>query len=181
MSEFTTSVQVWFKSLEQRERGLVATAATLLAIVLVYFAMLAPFNKAIDSRAARVERKQQDLAWMRGVSPMLRSLAMSQLGGGGESLVVLIDRTSRQAGLASALTAQTPNGEHGMRVRLEGANFDSVIVWLSSLQQQFGVSVESASIDRTDKSGLVNASLVLTRGGQQSAGPIRAQSQANPG
>jgi len=155
----------WFQSLEQRERILVSIGGALLAVLFVYFAILTPFNKAVETRTTRVERKQQDLAWMRGVAPMLRALAMSQPGGN-ESLVVLIDRSARQSGLAGALTGQTPNGEHGMRVRLEAANFDAVLTWLATLQQQYGVSVESASIDRTDKSGIVNASLVLTRGGQ---------------
>jgi general secretion pathway protein M len=157
----------WLQSLEQRERILVSIAGALFAIALVYFAILAPFNKAVAARATRVERKQQDLAWMRSAAPSLRALALSQPASG-ESLVVLIDRSARQSGLANALTSQTPNGEHGMRVRLEAANFDTLVTWLASLQQQYGVSVESASIDRTDKSGMVNASLVLTRGGQSS-------------
>jgi general secretion pathway protein M len=153
----------WLQSLEQRERILVCTAAVLLAIFLAYFAVLAPFANAVNSRMARVERKQQDLAWLKGIAPTLRSLATSQPAGSNESLVVLIDRTARQAGLASAVTSQTPNGDRGMRVRLESANFDTLVAWLSSLQQQYGVSVESAAIDRSEKSGIVNASLVLTR------------------
>ena len=63
---------------------------------------------------------------------------------------------------ALALDAAS-NGDRGMRVRLEAANFDSLVTWLAGLQQQYGVGVESASIDRTEKSGIVNASLVLTR------------------
>ena len=157
------AITVWFKSLEQRERVLVSVAGALLAIVVAYFALLAPFNKFVAARATRVETKRQDLAWMRSVSPTLQQLAASQSGARGESMVVLIDRTARQVGIASAVTAQTPNGEHGMRVRLEGAAFDNLVTWLASLQEQYGVSVESASIDRTDKSGMVNASLVLTR------------------
>jgi len=157
-------ITVWLQSLEQRERILVCVAVGLLAVVLVYFAALAPFHKAVTTRANRVEKKQQDLAWLRGMAPTLRLLATTQTATvSGESLVVLIDRTARQSGLANALTGQTPNGDRGMRVRLEAANFDSLVGWLAGLQQQYGVGVESASIDRTEKSGVVNASLVLTR------------------
>jgi general secretion pathway protein M len=155
--------KTWFNTLEQRERLFVTIAGAMLAVALVYLALLAPFNKLVDTRTTRVEKKRQDLAWMSSVAPTLRNLAMTQPGASGESLVVLIDRTARQSGIASAVTAQTPNGDHGMRVRLENAHFDNVILWLASLQQQFNVGVESATIDRTDKSGIVNASLVLSR------------------
>jgi general secretion pathway protein M len=161
------AVTAWFKTLEHRERILVSAAGAMLAIALIYFAILAPFHRAVDTRIARVDRKQQDLAWLRSVSPSLRAMVMSQPGVSGESLVVLLDRTARQSGIANAVTAQTPNGEHGMRVRLESASFDSMIVWLAGLQQQQGVNVESANIDRTEKAGIVNASLVLTRGGPE--------------
>jgi len=153
----------WLQSLEQRERLLVYVAAGLLTVVVAYFAAVAPFYKAVTTRSARVERKQQDLAWLRSMAPRLRELAAIQPSNSGESLVVLIDRTARQAGLERALTGQTPNGDRGMRVRLESANFDSLVAWLAGLQQQYGIGVESAAIDRTDKTGVVNASLVLTR------------------
>jgi type II secretory pathway component PulM len=82
-----------------------------------------------------------------------------------ESLVVLIDRTARECGLGASLTGQTPNGDNGIRVRLEQAEFDKLVVCLGSLQQSHSVNIESANIDRTAKPGFVNASLVLTRPG----------------
>ena len=156
-------LSLWLQSLEQRERILVLAAGALVALSLIYLAITAPFYKVVDTRTARVERKQHDLVWLRAMAPTLRSLTTAQPTSN-ESLVVLIDRTARQAGLANAVTGQTPNGDRGMRVRLEAANFDTLIVWLASLQQQYGVGVESAAIDRTDKAGIINASLVLTRG-----------------
>jgi type II secretory pathway component PulM len=83
-----------------------------------------------------------------------------------ESLVVVVNRTVQQTGLASALTNQAPQGENSIRVRLEHANFDAVVGWLGMLEQQFGIQIESASLDRGEKLGIINASLVLTRGGQ---------------
>jgi type II secretory pathway component PulM len=79
--------------------------------------------------------------------------------------VVLIDRSARECGLGASLTGQTPNGENGIRVRLEQAEFDKLVVCLGSLQQSHSVMIESANIDRTGKPGFVNASLVLTRPG----------------
>jgi len=80
-----------------------------------------------------------------------------------ESLVVIMDRSARECGLGSSLTGQTPNGDNGIRVRLEQAEFDKLVVCLGSLQQSQSITIESANIDRTAKPGFVNASLVLTR------------------
>jgi general secretion pathway protein M len=77
--------------------------------------------------------------------------------------VVLMDRSTRECGLGASLTGQTPNGENGIRVRLEQAEFDKLVVCLGGLQQSHSVTIESANIDRTGKPGFVNASLVLTR------------------
>ena len=77
--------------------------------------------------------------------------------------MVLVDRTAREAGLSSALTGQTPNGESGIRVRLEGAGFDQAMMWLANLTLSHAVDIESATFDRTSTPGLVNVNLVLNR------------------
>jgi general secretion pathway protein M len=132
----------------------------------IYLLALAPFYATINARAERVERKEADLAWMRSVAPEVQALGASlpvSAGPSNESLVVLVDRTAREAGLGTALTGQTPNGETGIRVRMEGAAFDTLITWLGNLQLNQAVSVESAQFDRTTTPGQVNASLVLNR------------------
>lgn len=158
----------WLYSLKQRERMLVAGGAVLIVLVAIYTLALGPFYSAVSSRAERVAKKEGDVAWMRSVAGELQALNASSPAAAaptGESLVVLIDRAARECGLSSALTGQTPNGETGIRVRLESAEFDKLMVCLGTLQQAHAVDIESATIDRTAKPGLVNASLVLTRPG----------------
>jgi general secretion pathway protein M len=155
----------WFFSLQPRERMLVLGGGVVLLLFVIYFLALAPFYSAVNSRAERVAKKQGDLAWIRSVGGEILALGASTTPAvpSNESLVVLIDRSTRECGLGSSLTGQTPNGENGIRVRLEQAEFDKLIVCLGSLQQSHSVTIESANIDRTGKPGFVNASLVLTR------------------
>jgi general secretion pathway protein M len=153
-------------ALQPRERIIVIGGAVLVLVVAVYVFGLAPLYAAVNAQAKRVDQKEGDLAWMRSVAgevAMLSASAPSRPGPSNESLVVLIDRAARECGLGSSLTGQTPNGENGIRVRLEGAEFDKIMLCLGTLQQVHAVDVESATIDRTGKPGLVNANLVLTR------------------
>jgi general secretion pathway protein M len=160
----------WLAGLAPRERNLVYAAGGLAIIALLYILLVLPITTMAAKRAARVEQKTADLAWMRQVAPQVAAAAAAgATAGSGESLVVLVDRTGREAGLGGALRDQSPSGDQGLRLRLEAASFDVLVVWLASLQQQHGVKVEAATIDATATPGLVNASLTLTHGA--TAGP----------
>jgi general secretion pathway protein M len=155
----------WLANLAPRERNLVYVAAGVLAVAIVLFAVVMPLHALSAKRSARIDKKGADLVWMRQVAPQIQAAAAA--GGGAranESLVVLIDRTGREAGLGSALRDQSPSGEHGLRLRLEAAPFDVLVAWLASLQQQHGVTIEAATIDAAGAPGLVNASLTLAHG-----------------
>lgn len=157
-----------FYALQPRERVIILGGALLVLAVAVYVLALAPLYGAVNAQAKRVAQKEGDLAWMRSVAgevAVLSAAAPSRPGPSNESMVVLIDRAARDCGLGASLTGQTPNGERGIRVRLEAAEFDKLMVCLGTLQQVHSVDVESATIDRTAKPGLVNANLVLTRVG----------------
>jgi general secretion pathway protein M len=158
----------WFYSLKPRERMIILAGGVLVVLVAIWTLGLAPLYAAVNGQQERVAQKEGDLAWMRSVAGEVAALSASmpaRPGPSGESLVVLIDRATRECGLNNSLTGQTPNGETGIRVRLESAEFDKLMVCLGTLQQVHAVQVESATIDRTAKPGLVNASLVLTRVG----------------
>ena len=156
----------WFDGLIPRERIIVAGGAVLVLLTAIWMLALGPFYSSVSARAERVERKEADLAWMRSVASEVQVLGATRpmtAGPSNESLVVLVDRTAREAGLGTALTGQTPNGQTGIRVRMEGAAFDIVMTWLGNLQLNQSVSVESAQFDRTNTPGQVNASIVLNR------------------
>ena len=79
----------------------------------------------------------------------------------GESLVVLIDRSARESGLGQALTGSQPAGNGAMTVRMENADFNLLIGWLSRLVAQHDLRVETASLTGTGSAGMVNASVQL--------------------
>lgn len=158
----------WLGGLAPRERNLVYLAAALLFVALVYLVVVLPVTSAATRRAARIEQKTADLAWMREVTPQVMAAAAAGGAATGESLVVLVDRTGREAGLGNAIRDQSPSGENGLRLRLEAASFDVLVTWLASLQQQHGVRVDAATIDAAGAPGLVNASLTLIHGNSPS-------------
>lgn len=154
----------WLGNLNTRERNLVYAAGVLAGVALLYLVLVLPFTSTSSKMAARVQQKTSDLAWMRAQAPQAMAAAGMAQSGTGESLVVIVDRTAREAGLGAALRDQSPSGNAGLRLRMEAASFDALVTWLASLQQQHGVGIESATIDAAGP-GLVNATLSLTHAG----------------
>jgi general secretion pathway protein M len=157
----------WFASLQARERIAVSVAAVLVSAMVIYVLGLAPFYRAVNAMENDLAERKADLAWMMSNADNVRMLVASrpQLAPTGESLVLLVDRTAREAGLADSLTNQTPTGPDGIKVNLQEATFDNMMVWLNGLQMTQGVTIQSANINRASKPGLVNVSLELIRAG----------------
>ena len=80
-----------------------------------------------------------------------------------ESLVVLVDRTTRAAGLGSHLKRNEPEGEAGIRLRFEDVPFDGLVDWLAGLQSTQAVGVVAATVDPGQAPGRVTANLQLSR------------------
>jgi len=102
------------------------------------------------------------LAWMQVNAPVIRAAGGQAAAETGEAPVVLVDRVGRESGLANALRGTQPNGT-GVRVQLEAAPFDTVVAWLAALDEHYGLAVESITVDRGARPGIVNASITFSQ------------------
>ena len=158
------SLQTWYAGLAKREQRFVSVGAVAVAVLLL-LAVGLPLQRQVSGLQQRIARKQADLLWMQSVAPTLAAAGPVAVAGNGpqESLLVLIDRTAREAGLGQALTGSQPSGDGGLRVTLEKANFNSVVSWTARLAEQHMVSVQTATIEAAAEPGTVNAGIVLQR------------------
>jgi len=159
------SLRNWFLSLQQRERLIIVAGVVLVLVTAIYTLGVAPLNKALTERRARVMQKQDDLAWMQSVASQVSVVNLTQpQTNADESLVVTVANTAAQSNISAALTGQSPSGANEVRVRFEGVDFDVLVLWLARLKQLAGIHVSAAEINRTSNPGRVNADLTLTRG-----------------
>jgi general secretion pathway protein M len=150
----------YYAKLSAREQR-IALIGGIAALLLLVLAIVLPLQRHVGTVEQRVERKRDDLLWLRSMAPQLVGLRTSGPPPLRESLVVVIDRTARQSGLERALVGSQPSGDGGLNVRLEQTSFDGLMAWLSQLRENFGVRVESAVVETGNAAGTVNASLVL--------------------
>lgn len=158
-------MRAWFDSLEARERLMVAAGAALLVLFLLYVLVWSPIHSGYDALRNSVEEQRSTALWMRESARTLTSLKRNSgkaaQGLGGKSLLSVADSTARAGGLGPALKRVEPEGRDSVRVWLDGAPFDVLVKWLGTLSIIHGVSAESATLERSDATGRVNARLTL--------------------
>lgn len=155
------AVTRWFEGLAPRERRFIVIGGCA-ALVIVLLMVILPLQRGAAALEQRVAAKRADLAWMQGIAPALAGAGpVADTPTSQESLVVIVDRTAREAQLGEALARSEPAGQGGQRVQLNGARFDILIAWLARLRQQHGIRVVATTIERTERPGLVNATVEL--------------------
>src|SRR3977135_343078 len=100
-----------FAARPERERRLVLGGLALAAAILI-FGVLIPLDRSVAHAHDRLARKRAALTWMQGVAPELAASAPAPAATG-ESLLVIIDRSARESGLAGGARGRDARGAGG--------------------------------------------------------------------
>lgn len=160
-------LRIWYAGLQPREKVMVRWGAIALPVIILASIVLMMHTR-VSTLDARVEKKHEDLAWMRMVSGELRAAGPAVAGaadGAAGSLRELVVQSSQQTGLGTALTGSQNNDKGGLRVTMENAPFDALVSWLALLERQHSVTIEQVEVNRTAKPGVVTAAVVLRKPG----------------
>ena len=154
----------WFFGLEARERLLVGAGGVLLLWLLLYLMIWEPIADEYTGLQESVEAQQQTLVWMQQAAGEIRALQRSAAGSakglGGRSLLAVVDQSARAGGLADAIKRIEPDGSKGVKVWLEGAAFDPMILWLGQLSKSYRIEPSIITLEPIGN-GRVNARLTL--------------------
>lgn len=154
----------WFNNLTVRERQMVLSAVAVI-IVFILYQSWSSFTSRVDELRERVNNQQSIKSWMQQASNEAKQLRGSGLidsrPKGKQLLLSLIDRSARENKLESSLQKVQPEGQQGVRIWLEKAAFDSMVIWLDNLQHQHGLVITDISIDSQDVTGTVNARVLV--------------------
>jgi general secretion pathway protein M len=154
----------WFLGLEQREQKLIGGGAIILLLLLLYSIIWEPIASAYTELGDSVRQQQETLAWMQQAAAQVKTLQRSRGGsaGGlaGRSLLAVVDQSARSGGLGNAIKRIEPDGSKGVKVWLEGAAFDPMILWLGKLVKSFRIEPSMITLEPIG-GGRVNARLTL--------------------
>ncbi|MCU7959499.1 MAG: type II secretion system protein M [gamma proteobacterium symbiont of Bathyaustriella thionipta] len=158
-------MKAWWQGLEPREQRMLLLGSLALLGMLLYVLLL-------EKLPAEREQAQQSLLASQKVFYRLEAIAeqvkmarknplhkKSPLKG---SLLGLVDRSTRQAGIRQQVKRLTPDGKDQVRLWFDSVSFDQSMNWLEKLYQQ-GVQVEQISVNPLSQAGLVRLSVTLVR------------------
>jgi general secretion pathway protein M len=160
MNPYLEKLKAWYTNLQERDQRVVLIGSVALALLILVGGILLPLESAVSAAEKRADTRRDDLAWMHVNAPELASAGMTSFKDTGEPPVVLVDRVGREAGLGTALRGTQPSGT-GVRVQLEAAPFDTLVNWIATLDQRYGLSLDSITVDRAARPGVVNANITF--------------------
>lgn len=161
-------MKAWFEGLEERERLLVAVAGVMVIIAVLVLGIIRPIAGQTSRGHERVADKRELLTELEQVAQRIGPQRGGMTPGNAvntDSLVVVVDQTTRNAGLAAYLKRNQPDGATSIRLRFENAPFDTIVEWLAELEAEYNLSATSANIDMASDTGRVNCNFTLARVG----------------
>ena len=161
-------MMAWWNALPLRQQRLLMALAVVVIGASFYVGLWEPLIEAREARRAAVVHHQTTLNLLeeaRSDIQALQNQASRMAMDPNQSLLRLADESARAAGLAGALTRIEPVNENQVNVWLDGAAFDEVMSWLSTLSMSSGIQVEQMSATRqADGSQVdVRVSLLIER------------------
>ena len=157
----TAIVEFW-RGRPAREQALLAALVVMALAAIWYFAAVGPLLDRAEVNEQRREAETAMLERLDRVGSRMAVLPAPRARSDG-SLLLLINRAVRDAGLGGFLEEGAADGETRVRLRLRDAPFPQVSAWLAGLAVQEGIRTVSADIERGPAPGITQVSLVLER------------------
>ncbi len=157
-------------NLSARERNALIIGGIILGVLLAYAALWKPFSNKVEKLEHSVQEQRALQQWINTASAEAQRLRATKntnstmQNTAGQSLLSLVDQAAKQDRLGTALKRIEPEGATKVRVWIEQAPFDDVVLWMGNLKNAYGVQVTNVSIDRQDTSALVNARITVEGG-----------------
>lgn len=153
-------LRAWYAALQPREQRMLAVGGIALALIVLVGGVLMPLESAVSAAVKRAQTRREDLEWMRVNAPEIEAAGELPTDAH-DPPVVVVDRVGREAGLGDALRGTQP-GPNGVRVQLEAAPFDTLLTWVATLDARYGLALESITVDRGARPGVVNANVTFS-------------------
>ncbi len=157
-----TAIAEFWRKRSVREQVLLAALAVPALGAVWYFAAVGPL---LDRAGTNEQRREAEAALLERLDRVGSRMAAlpAPRPRSDASLLLLVNRSIRDAGLGSFLEEGAADSETRVRLRLLDAPFPQVSAWLAGLTVQEGIRTVSADIERGSAPGVTQVSLVLER------------------
>ncbi|MGH8426640.1 MAG: type II secretion system protein GspM [Gammaproteobacteria bacterium] len=159
----------WYGGLALRERRLVAIVGVIVAVLILYLAIVQPIASAHSRLAQEVQANRALLVWLDNAEARIRATGPGEGGGSGHlapgsSVFSAVSNAAQNGPVSASVQRIEQSGDGGVRLTLNAVPFDSLVNWLGTLNSSNGIVVANASVQQADSPGTVNATITLNAG-----------------
>jgi len=122
--------------LQTREQQILRYSAVVVGLLLFYLLIIDPVYLGRDTAEQRLRSAQESFSVAQRQASDLKAALSNPGTSASGSLLTQVESSAQQQGLRSALKRLQPSGDNQIQVSLEGASYDQLVQWLSSLHQQ---------------------------------------------
>ncbi len=155
----------WFNQLAPRERRALIIGIVALGGIIIYFMLWEPFTTERTQLENIITSQKSTLDWMNETAAEVQQLRSqsktSSVKTRKQSLLSLIDKSTRTGALSKANKRIEPKGERQVRVNFKEVSFTELMRWLGQLHNQHQVQVSTITIEPQHTPDKVKVRLIL--------------------
>lgn len=158
-------MNAWWAGLAPRERVILIVGMLVLAVLLIWLAIVEPLANQRASLHSEVATLSADHDWMQQVATEVRRRAAAQPGSGAGklgngSVLTLVEVSANASGIRGAMERIQPEGQ-GARLWFDRVSFDALMRWLAELEKRQGLQISQLAVDAGSAPGLVSARVLV--------------------
>lgn len=147
----------------RREQTTLLIGALLVALYVLWIALLSPLNNKREQLIRTTTSTQQSLGRVQVLARQFEQLAQqsNQASVAGDNLSGLIDASLRDNGMTMSSFIPGTNGE--VRVRIDKVATEPLMQWLYDLESKYHIAIRELSITASNDPGQVSINLRLVK------------------
>lgn len=161
MKRIIDTIQSRWREISARERLLVIAAVAITLVTAVYLGLWQPVHKHLDHLRTAAPEARTQLVWMQNQRSLVSSIKRKHRASPAADILSTIETSITAHGLNDQVSQLEPVDANGARLKFKDANFNAITKWISALGRQHGIIIDKANFDKSNKTGLVAARLVL--------------------
>ncbi|GLT20383.1 type II secretion system protein M [Vibrio zhanjiangensis] len=153
MKQLLTTIQRWWMDTSPREQRMLMVCGAFLCLGIIYWGIVQPFSQRAEMATQRIQTEKQLLSWVKTKADNITQLRAK--GGVSSSNLPLNQSISSTASRFGAeLVRVQPRGDE-LQVWVQPMPFNSLIDWMTFLQEKHGISATFVDIDKGAQEGVV--------------------------
>jgi general secretion pathway protein M len=148
----------WWESITTREQQLTMASVIVVAIAVLYWGIWTPLTGQLSETRKQLTRAEATLNWTQEKATILLGAGAGKQQAKQGNLTQILNSSARKNGITFS---RIVNKQDKIEVWITKVEFDLFLKWLTTLNNQYGVSVLNADLAKINQKGYIKVNRLL--------------------